>query len=90
MASMASRAHSRCWKTLDDTEDSLPAVSDICLDNAMSVCHRCGVCNKNAVKLIKTEDLEMFLSRRMDKTVIEVADHRALSQRGRIFFAQVI
>ena len=33
MASMTLRAHSYCWKILDDKEDSLPALLNFSLDN---------------------------------------------------------
>ena len=42
MACMASRAHSRSWKMLDDTEHSLPALRNISHDAAKCVCHLCG------------------------------------------------
>ena len=58
IASMAQRAHSCSWKMLDDTEDSLPAPLDISLDDAKSVCHSRGVCDKNTGKFVKKE-LEM-------------------------------
>ena len=47
MVSMALRARSRCWKVLDDKEDSLSALPSISLDDdAKLVCHLRGTCNE--------------------------------------------
>ena len=83
MASMALRAHSYYWKTLDDTEDSLPALLGISLDDAKSVYHLCGIYDKNTAKFIKT-DLEMFLST-MDRTIIEMVDYCTLGRKREKF-----
>ena len=74
MVSMASRAHSCCWKMLDDTEDSLPALLNISLDDAKSVYHSCGICDENAGNLLKKELDKFTLT--MDGSVMEIADHK--------------
>jgi hypothetical protein len=56
---------------LDDTEDYVPSLLNISLDDVEHVCHSCGVHNKNTRKFIK-RDLEAFMST-MDRNIVETA-----------------
>jgi hypothetical protein len=69
--SVASRAHSYHWKMLDDTEDSVPSLLNISLDDVEHVHHSCGVCDKNTRKFIK-RDLEAFSMSTMDRNIVEI------------------
>jgi hypothetical protein len=78
--SVASRAHSHHWKMLDDTEDSMPSLVNISLDDVEHVCHSCGVCDKNNRKFIK-RDLEAFMST-MDRNIVEIVHHNSSTHKS--------
>jgi hypothetical protein len=80
MISVASRAHSHCWKMLADAEDSLPSLSNISLDDVEHVHHSCGVCDKNTLKFIEG-DLEAFMST-TDRIVVETAHCNSLTHKS--------
>jgi hypothetical protein len=65
---------------LDDTEDSVPSLLNISLDDVEHVCHSCGVCNKNTRKFIK-RDLEAFMST-MHRNIIEIAHHNSSTHKS--------
>ena len=79
MESMASRAHSYCWKMLDDKEDSLPALLNISLSDVKSLYHLCGIYDKNTGNFNK-KHLELFMST-MDRAIIETVSYNTLRDK---------
>jgi hypothetical protein len=67
----------------DDTEDSVPALLEISLDDAKSVYHLCGIYDKNTRKFIK-KNWELFMST-MDRTIIEMVNYNISSQKTDMF-----